>query len=130
MLVFSETDRMKGSPLDARPEEHPASHDLPPDWSGTARYEVRRRIGAGGMGAVYEAFDREREQLVAVKTLLRFSPAALYRFKQESRTLADVVHPNLVHLRELVVTDAGDVFFVRVAAMLAPMLESRAAEME
>src|ERR1019366_4823198 len=109
MLVLSETDRMKGSPLDAHPDANGVS---PPAWQGTARYEVRRRIGAGGMGAVYEAFDRDRGQLVAVKTLLRFTPAALYRFKQEFRTLSDVVHPNLVHLHELVVTDADDVFFV------------------
>ena len=83
----------------------------PPDWPGTPRYEVRARIGSGGMGAVYETFDHERGQLVAIKTLLRFSPTALYRFKQEFRTLADVVHPNLVHLYELVATDADHVFF-------------------
>jgi eukaryotic-like serine/threonine-protein kinase len=82
-----------------------------PEWRGTARYEVIKRIGAGGMGVVYEAFDRDRQQLLALKTLARFSPAALYRFKQEFRTLADVVHPNLVSLYELVATDADHVFF-------------------
>jgi serine/threonine protein kinase len=109
MLVLSETALMKGSPPDVQTlvELSPG----PPDWEGTSRYEVRGRIGSGGMGAVYEAFDHERGQLVAVKTLLRFSPAALYRFKQEFRTLADVVHPNLVHLYELVATDADHVFF-------------------
>ena len=100
---------MKGSPPDAGTPVEIAPEPL--DWQGTPRYEVRGRIGSGGMGAVYEAFDHDRGQLVAVKTLLRFSPAALYRFKQEFRTLADVVHPNLVHLYELVATDADHVFF-------------------
>jgi len=82
-----------------------------PEWRGTARYEVVRRIGEGGMGVVYEAFDRERAQPVALKTLLHFNPSALYRFKQEFRTLADVTHSNLVHLYELVATEESAVFF-------------------
>ena len=82
-----------------------------PDWKGTARYEVLRCIGKGGMGLVYEAFDRERQQRVALKTLLNSSPAALYLFKQEFRTLADVHHRNLVQLYELVLGDDGRVFF-------------------
>lgn len=74
----------------------------PPQWTGNARYDVVRRIGEGGMGVVYEAFDRERGQAVALKSLLNFTPSALYRFKQEFRTLADVHHLNLVRLYELV----------------------------
>src|SRR5579859_3391164 len=106
---------MKGSPPDARSSVEfapaPPASLVSAHWLGTPRYEVRGRIGSGGMGAVYEAFDHERGHLVAVKTLLRFSPTALYRFKEEFRTLADVVHPNLVHLYELVATDADHVFF-------------------
>ncbi len=82
-----------------------------PAWTGTDRYEVVRCIGRGGMGVVYEAFDRERRHAVALKTLPRFDADGLYRFKQEFRTLADVQHTNLVHLHELVASETGDAFF-------------------
>ncbi len=80
-------------------------------WRGTARYEVVRCIGRGGMGVVYEAIDRERGRHIAIKTLLQFSPSALYLFKQEFRTLANVLHPNLVQLHELVASESDGVFF-------------------
>ncbi len=89
----------------------PAPAAQPVDWKGTARYEVLSCLGRGGMGVVYEAFDRERRQLVAVKTLLNYDPAALYLFKQEFRALADLLHINLVQLHELVVPDDDQVFF-------------------
>ena len=81
------------------------------EWEGTDRYEVVGRLGQGGMGVVYEVLDRERGEHVALKTLPRFTPAALYLFKFEFRTLADVHHTNLVRLHEMVVGDAGQAFF-------------------
>src|SRR5580698_448871 len=98
-------------PTVALPRNTPVRLDRSGDWKGTARYQVLRRIGEGGMGVVYEAFDRDRGQAVALKSLLYVTPAALYRFKQEFRTLTGVHHPNLVRLYELVVTEDDRAFF-------------------
>jgi hypothetical protein len=70
-------------------------------FEGTERFEIIRRLGTGGMGAVYEAFDRERQLTVALKLLNLRSPEALIRFKNEFRALQAVHHPNLVSLGEL-----------------------------
>lgn len=76
------------------------------DFTDTARYEVRRRIGAGGMGVVYEVEDRARRQIVALKTLRRWNAADIYRLKREFRSLTGIAHPNLVSLHDLVLDEA------------------------
>jgi serine/threonine protein kinase len=63
------------------------------------------------MGVVYEVLDRERGQTVALKTLRDLDADGLYRFKQEFRTLTDLVHPNIVRLYELVVGESEGAFF-------------------
>ena len=62
------------------------------------------------MGVVFEAYDRERGEIVALKILPDGDANALYRFKREFRTLADIAHPNLVNLFELFV-DGTRCFF-------------------
>ena len=48
---------------------------------------VLGRLGAGGVGLVYEARDRESGELVAIKTLRDVTPDGLYRLKREFRML-------------------------------------------
>jgi hypothetical protein len=59
---------------------------------------------------VYEAVDRASGARVALKTLRLIEPDALLRLKEEFRALADIAHPNLVRLGELL-CDEGTWFF-------------------
>jgi serine/threonine protein kinase len=98
-------DLTECAPSALQPSRAAPNSDSNVDWSGTDRYRVVRRLGEGAMGAVYEALDREGGRAVALKRLLYYSPEALYRFKREFRTLADVYHPNLVRLYELIISE-------------------------
>ncbi len=69
------------------------------------RYEVKEILGAGGMGVVYRAFDRELQEPVAIKTLraevLAGGSVALERFKQEIRLARRIAHRNVVRTYDL-----------------------------
>jgi eukaryotic-like serine/threonine-protein kinase len=60
-------------------------------------YRIRRKIGQGAMGIVYEAWDDRLERPVAVKTILeaKESKEARSRLWREARSLARVNHPNV-----------------------------------
>jgi predicted ATPase/tRNA A-37 threonylcarbamoyl transferase component Bud32 len=68
------------------------------------RYEIRRVLGHGAMGVVYEAYDTKDDAVVALKTISPNRPQVaeqLYRLKQEFRAVADLQHPNLIRFGEL-----------------------------
>ena len=68
------------------------------------RYEIRSKIGAGGMGEVYLAYDAELDRNVAVKILpLEFSDDEhrKSRFRQEARAVSALNHPNIITIHEI-----------------------------
>ena len=67
------------------------------------RYEVSAKLGQGGMGVVYRAYDpAPMDREVAVKTLHEFSdPLALDLFYKECRALKSISHPNIVEIFDI-----------------------------
>ena len=89
---------------DADDDLHVDGELLPPQLGD--RFAVRRLLGTGAHGAVWEVFDHVHGRVLALKSLLRVDPEELVRFKREFRIVGGVVHPNLVTLHELFV-EAG-----------------------
>ncbi|MCB9642611.1 MAG: protein kinase [Myxococcales bacterium] len=81
-------------------------------WLGNRRYELLGELGEGGFGVVFQALDHHLNTVVALKTLKAPDADMLYNFKREFRALADLAHPNLVALHDLVADDeTGQLFF-------------------
>lgn len=79
------------------------------------QWQVRRLLGRGGMGAVYEMRQPELDRLVAVKLLpieASRDEHLVERFRREARTLAKLRHPGIVALLEAGISPAGHFFFV------------------
>src|SRR5258705_920806 len=64
------------------------------------RFKVRRLVGEGGMGQVYEADDPSLGRRVALKLLRRDDPELLQRFLLEAKTQAQVDHDNVCKVYE------------------------------
>ena len=71
------------------------------------RYRINRRIGVGGMGAVYEAFHVDLRRKVAVKVLLDPRKRAIERFEQEAFANAKVHSPHVVNVIDFIVDEGG-----------------------
>ena len=87
--------------FDAEQDTAVAETSLP---SFGARYETRRLLGKGGMGAVYLARDLELNREVALKEIrpeLANQPEVLKRFKREIQLSSEVTHPNVLRVFDL-----------------------------
>ena len=77
------------------------------------------------MGSVHLVYDEQLKTEVALKTLDLTGGADLYRFKREFRTLADIKHPNLVTLYELVAE--GPLWFFTMEYVIGSPFDQRLA---
>ena len=76
---------------------------------------LKKRLGSGGMGRVYEAADAALDRRVAVKLIrndLLGSTEAAERFKREARIAAGFVHPNVVTVHDFGLSQPGRAFLV------------------
>ncbi|HVQ37109.1 MAG TPA: protein kinase [Pyrinomonadaceae bacterium] len=68
------------------------------------RYEIRKKLGRGGMGEVYLAQDTELDRKIALKILpaeLAVNHDRMRRFVQEAKAAAALNHPNVAHIYEI-----------------------------
>lgn len=73
-------------------------------------YRIEGRLGAGGMGVVYRAFDEVLERHLAIKHLpaQKAGPTAARRFLREARAAARLNHPAIVHIYDIVESEQGN----------------------
>jgi len=68
------------------------------------RYEIHEIIGVGGMSVVYKAYDNVDDRIVAVKILkdeFANDDEFVRRFKNESKAIAVLSHPNIVKVYDV-----------------------------
>ena len=76
------------------------------------RYEIRRAIGSGGSGSVFQAWDLQLQRFVAVKRWsppepMLDDPEGTERLWREAMTLAAIQHPNILTIHDFGVDDKG-----------------------
>lgn len=101
----------------------PAEPTLPP------RYRIRRKLGEGGMGAVYLAEDQQRDGLpIALKTILpeALDQGAIEAFKNEFLILARLRHPNIAAAYDFGVLPGGGGYYTSEYVPGRPVAEAAA----
>lgn len=89
-----------------------------PQLSSVGRYKNLSLLGAGGMGAVYRAYDPSLDRTVALKLVLLqpghsdHNPDYLIRFEREAKAIARLSHPHIVQVYDFGRDEAGNPYFV------------------
>ncbi len=97
-----------------RPEPPPKTEVQAPSLVIDNRYELKNTLGEGGMGVVFEGWDRQLKRRTAVKRMhswLKQYPAEYSRFRKEAEIVARLRHPNIIGVHGIV-EHGGDIYLV------------------
>jgi serine/threonine protein kinase len=95
--------------------------------SKLGKYEIRRELGRGSMGVVYEGFDPFIERRVAIKTMQMSRldksevPEISSRFRREARAAGRLNHPNIVSIYEY--GEEGDIAYIAMEYIVGTELK-------
>jgi serine/threonine protein kinase/tetratricopeptide (TPR) repeat protein len=98
-------------------------------WIG-GRFQIMELLGMGGMGAVYKAYDRDIERVIALKCIrpeLSSHPEIVQRFTQELLLARQIAHKNVIRIFD--VRESGGLKFITMELLegqsLASLMEAR-----
>jgi tRNA A-37 threonylcarbamoyl transferase component Bud32 len=98
-----ETDRAAMAVHDGKTEKVAAPPLIEPEGH-IGRFDIRRSLGAGGMGEIFEAYDTDLQRTVAIKVLASKhveDETMKQRFLREARMASQLNHPNIATIYEI-----------------------------
>jgi CheY-like chemotaxis protein len=114
-----------------RQKRGPARRRYSPNETTIGRYVVKRRLGIGGFGQVFEAYDPALERNVAVKVIdlseaydSGFPEEFIERFRREAHVIARVTHPNLVGVYDFGEDRHRNALYIAMEFVDAPSLRA------
>jgi eukaryotic-like serine/threonine-protein kinase len=103
LVAAAKVRQQEGEQEQAAPEPSPSSPPVDDSMLPGTRYRILRKIGEGGIGAVFEAEHLDLDRRVALKVVSAehaISSDYAARFRKEARALSRLSHPNLVALHD------------------------------
>ena len=98
-----DTDRAAMAVHDGKTEKVAAPPLIEPEGY-IGRFEIRRSLGSGGMGEIFESFDTELQRTIAIKVLASKhleDQTMKQRFLREARMASQLNHPNIATIHEI-----------------------------
>ena len=117
-------ERMQGFLLDPLLPAPRLTRDFDPGEVLEGRFRILRKVGEGGMGVVYEAWDQRLERRIALKCA---KPGFRKRLPPEVRNASTIAHPNVCKIFEIhtAATDEGEIDFITMEFLAGETLAER-----